>query len=371
MPYNCRIVCSMRSFLLMAFLAILFTKSAAQDSARQKETFNWLLFTEAYYSYDFNQPVNGERPSFLYNHKRHDEPNLNLLLAKASWQGKNARLNVGLMAGNYSRYNLAAEPELLRHFYEANAGFKLSKKHELWLDAGILPSHLGFEAAISANNNTLTRSMAADNSPYYETGVKLAYTTPGGHLQFSGLLLNGWQRIKRTAGNKSISAGTQVTYTPTNKISINWSTFIGNDKPDSARQNRFFNNFYLIFSPHPKWNFTAGFDFGRQQKLLQNGHDTWLTPLCVIQYKVTDKWSMAVRGEYYSDRNNVIIQPEIPNIPFSAAGFSFNIDRKMGSRFLWRSEIRTLKSKEAVFIKNNNPVKSNTAITTSFSFKFE
>lgn len=361
----------MRSSLFMAVLAILFTSVSAQDSTRRKETFNWLLFAEAYYSYDFNRPVNGERPSFLYNHKRHDETNFNLLLAKASWLGKDARLNVGLMAGNYSRYNLAAEPELLRHVFEATIGFQLSKKKELWLDAGILPSHIGFETAVSASNNTLTRSIAADNSPYYETGIKLGYTTPNGHLQFSALLLNGWQRIKRAAGNQSISAGTQVSFTPNEKITLNWSSFLGNDKPDSIRQTRFFNNFYAVCTPHPQWNITAGFDIGWQKKLLEDGNDWWLTPVCVVQFKASAKWSITARGEHYNDKNHVIIQPEIRSNPFSVTGFSLNIDRKLGKFLLWRAEYRTLKSKEALFLKNNNPVKTNNAITTSFCFKFE
>ncbi len=355
----------------MAVLAILFTSASAQDSTRRKETFNWLLFAEAYYSYDFNQPVNGERPSFLYNHKRHDEPNFNLLLAKASWQGKDARLNVGLMAGNYSRYNLAAEPELLRNIFEANIGFRLSKKKELWLDAGILPSHIGFETAVTTSNNTLTRSIAADNSPYYETGVKLGYTTPNGHVQFSTLLLNGWQRIKRATGNKSISAGTQISFTPNEKITLNWSSFWGNDKPDSIRQTRFFNNFYTVCAPHPQWNITAGFDIGWQKKILEDGNDIWLTPVCVVQYKASAKWSIAARGEYYSDKNHVIIQPDIRSNAFSVTGFSLNIDSKLGKFLLWRSEYRTMRSREALFFKNNNPVKTNTAITTSFCFKFE
>ncbi|HEX4875550.1 MAG TPA: porin [Chitinophagaceae bacterium] len=345
--------------------------SGAQDSTIQKESFNWLLFADTYYCFDFNKPIGNERPSFIYNHKRHDEPNINLLLSKASWQGYNLRANLGLMAGNYSSYNLAAEPALLRHFFEANFGFRLSKKKDWWLDAGILPSHIGFESAISANNSTLTRSMAADNSPYYETGIKITHTTADKRLQFSGLLLNGWQRIKRAPGNKSISAGTQVTWMPNNKVTVNWSTFWGNDKPDTARQTRFFNNLYGIFSLHEKWNLILGFDIGWQDKPRQPGHDTWMTPVCVVQYKVSDKWSIAARGEYFSDKKYVIIHPAIPNSAFAVSGFSLNIDRRLGNTFVWRTEYRTLTSQEAVFVKNNHPVKTNTAITTAICFKFE
>jgi hypothetical protein len=55
------------------------------------------------------------------------------------------------MAGNYSQYNLSAEPTWAQFIYEANIGLKSSNKTNIWIDAGILPSHIGFESAISAD----------------------------------------------------------------------------------------------------------------------------------------------------------------------------------------------------------------------------
>jgi hypothetical protein len=65
---------------------------------------------------------------------------------------------------------------------------KLSKKQNLWLDAGIMPSHIGFESAVSADCWTLTRSLLAENSPYYETGIKLGYVSKDEKLYISALL---------------------------------------------------------------------------------------------------------------------------------------------------------------------------------------
>ena len=78
------------------------------------------------------------------------------------------------------------------------------------MDIGIMPSHIGFESAVSKDCWTLTRSMLAENSPYFESGAKLSYTTNNGKLQFSVLALNGWQRITRVEGNSLMSWGTQV-----------------------------------------------------------------------------------------------------------------------------------------------------------------
>jgi hypothetical protein len=40
-----------------------------------------------------------------------------------------------------------------------------------------MPSHIGFESVISADCWTLTRSLLAENSPYYETGMRLEATS--------------------------------------------------------------------------------------------------------------------------------------------------------------------------------------------------
>jgi hypothetical protein len=50
------------------------------------------------------------------------------------------------MVGTYPQYNLASEQPLLKNIYEANIGVKISKKHNLWIDMGIMPSHIGFES---------------------------------------------------------------------------------------------------------------------------------------------------------------------------------------------------------------------------------
>jgi hypothetical protein len=51
---------------------------------------------------------------------------------------------------------LAAEQDLLQNVYEANGCENFVKKHNLWIDAGIMPSHIGFESAIGKDCATLT-----------------------------------------------------------------------------------------------------------------------------------------------------------------------------------------------------------------------
>ena len=66
----------MRNFLI-AMLSLITSVSFAQaDSIKSSLTFSG--YVEVYYSYDFGNPGNHERPSFFYNFNRHNEANLNL-----------------------------------------------------------------------------------------------------------------------------------------------------------------------------------------------------------------------------------------------------------------------------------------------------
>ena len=85
------------------------------------------------------------------------------------------RANLAVMTGTYANANLAAEPGVLRGIFEANAGAKISKKKNVWVDAGIFASHIGFESAIGKDCWNLTRGILADNSPYYELLLKVIF----------------------------------------------------------------------------------------------------------------------------------------------------------------------------------------------------
>ncbi len=149
---------------------------AQRDSTwQQNPRLNISGFADVFYVYDFNQPQGTERQAFLFNHNRHNEFNLNLGLVKLDVDHSKYRANFALQTGTYANDNYAAEPGLLKNIFEANIGISLNNKNNLWLDAGVLPSHIGFESAISMDNMTLSRSLSAENSPYFLTGAKLTF----------------------------------------------------------------------------------------------------------------------------------------------------------------------------------------------------
>lgn len=329
------------------------------------KTITYSAYGEFYYSYDFSNPNNHEKSDFLYNHRRHNELNANLLFVKANFLEKKYRANFGLMAGNYAQYNLSSEPSWAQFIYEANIGLKLSNKKNIWLDAGIMPSHIGFESVISADGWTLTRSLLAENSPYYETALKISYSSKNDKLLLSALYLNGWQRISKPDFIQQPSFGLQATYKPSLKLTLNYSNFIGTTKADSLKSLRHFHNFYLQFEPTNKFGIIAGFDLGFE-KTLKNKFKNWYSPVVIAKQRINKKTILALRSEYYNDRNQIIIATGSTN-GFQIFGLSSNFDYEINDKMKYRIEAKMYKSKDKLFTKNTSNY--NYSLTTNLTFK--
>lgn len=354
------------SLILFGLLLTSQILTAQTDSTNQK--INISAYLETYYTLSPNQ-ASHTRPGFIYSHNRSNEFNLNLGFIKASFQDENVRANLSLATGTYMNANYAAEQGVLKNIYEANVGFKIHKNKNLWLDAGIMPSHIGFESAVSKDCWSLTRSIMSDNSPYFETGAKITYTSPNEKWIWSGLLLNGWQRIQLVDGNNKPSFGHQLIYKPNEKWLINSSSFIGNDKPESVKQMRYFHNFYAIYQAN-KIGITFGLDYGLEQKLgTKNKYNQWYSPVLIAKFNPNAKSNLTARLEHYNDKNGVIVSSNTAN-GFQTSSFSINYDRKISEWLVWRMEVRNFMSKDPLFQSDKSLNKNNVSFTSSISMNF-
>ncbi|MGF1532392.1 MAG: porin [Bernardetiaceae bacterium] len=352
-------------FLLFIWTTLATSHALAQEEERDK-SLTISGYIETYYIYDFANPSGHTRPDFLFSFNRHNEINLNFGFIQAEYTRQRLRGKLAFMAGTYANANLAAEA--LKNIFEANAGIKISPTKNLWLDAGIFASHLGFGSAIGADCWNMTRSLAAESSPYYSSGVKLSYASDNEQWFLSGQFLNGWQRIQRVPGNQTPAFGHQITWTPHEKIMLNSSSFIGSDTPDSLRQMRYFHNFYGQFQFSDKIGLLVGFDIGAEQKAKgSTDYHTWYVPTFIARFAPTQKIALAGRLEYYSDKGGVIVANG-----FEVLGYSLNLDIRWAQNFLWRIEARGFGSQNgAIFLnRDDQPTTSNYAIGTSLSISF-
>ena len=365
----------MKEHILLVFVFMSFgffhIRAQGPDSLKKKAfPIRFSGYAEAYYAYDFGNPASKNRPGFFYSFNRHNELNLNLAMVKATFDERWIRGNAGLMLGTYPNANLAAEPGLLKNIWEANIGVRPFKKLNLWIDAGILPSHIGFESAIGADCWNVSRSMLADNSPYVETGIKIEYKDSTGKFTVAALYLNGWQQIQIRKGFSGPAFGTRFVYSPNARFLVNWSTFAGKMGPDSVSRWRFFNNFYTQLNLAKKWDITAGFDIGIQAAPIASGKwYPWYSPVFILRYTPFQKMRVAARGELYMDPHGVVIATGTAN-GFQTLGYSVNLDYLPRKNVLLRAEFRGLSSRDAVYKMHSGMSSQNYAITASVCYGF-
>lgn len=99
--------------------------------------------------------------------------------------------------------HLAEEPsarDTFRNVFQASVGYKTG---DLLVEAGLFPSHIGFEGTLPHGNWNYSHSWTAMLSPFYQTGVKLVYT-PDDATVLELHVLNGWQQIADYNDGKTI-----------------------------------------------------------------------------------------------------------------------------------------------------------------------
>jgi len=354
----------MRFTFLSLVLLISVHCLAQKDSTKSIKV---TTYVDMYYSYDFSNPNHFEKPDFNYNYKKHNQLNVNLAFMKLGYQSSRVRSNLALMTGNYAMYNLSAEPNWAKPLLEANMGYKPFKHQNIWVDAGVMPSHIGFESAVGSDCWNLTRSILAENSPYYETGIKLSYTNKKEDIYIAFHVLNGWQKITVTNKGQAPSVGLQLTYKPSSSLTLNYSNFIGRINVDTVDALRVFHNLYAIYEASPKTAFIFGFDIGTQQNTSKNTA-VWYTPVIIGKFNFNPKSKFAARLEYYSDKQQIILPTATPN-GYSTFGASVNYDRQINSNVLWRAELKRYQSKDAIY-RYDHTMSSQTSATMALIVKF-
>jgi len=156
-----------------------------------------------------------------------------MAMARVGYENGRVSANLGINSGVFPQYNMSHEQELLRMLYEANVGYLITPK--LKFTAGMFSSHMGFESILSFDNYLTSHSLSSEWTPYYLSGAKLEYTL-NNEWFFGFTVANGNQMLGESPFNSNKLVGIQANYSPTDKITLNYSNMYYNDAPsDSVR----------------------------------------------------------------------------------------------------------------------------------------
>lgn len=357
----------MRGALMLALVAM----SPAVATAQQ-QTVTFGGFVDTYIAMDFGRPYGLDR-AYTTQAARHSEFNVNLAYLDAVLDGDRVRGRLALQAGTSVLALYRGEPQLgeysggalSRHVQEAVVGVRM--REGLWVDGGIFLSHIGTEQWISRENDTYTRSLIADFSPYYHAGMRVSWDLRS-DVTALFTIVNGWQNVSENNGDKSI--GVRFDWAVSPHITLAYYNLIGNEQDDTlAGRVRVFNGLAAAWASD-EFSITATLDGGREARP-GGGQASWWGMSLVSRVHVTDRVSFAGRVEAFDDPDRVLVNP--PRAAFNAIGGSVGLDVEPDNGVLWRTEFRALRAKNSIFPDRgvaNGFAPTNTLFVTSLAIAF-
>lgn len=350
----------MKYYLWGIFVFVLFANtSKAQniDSAAQIEVNGYI---DTYYGFDNNKPTNGNRPYAIAS-ARHNDFALNLAMLDMKYISQRIRARFAPAFGTYMNSNYAAEQGSLRNIVEASAGVKLSAKKEIWLDAGVINSPIGYENAISKNQLLYSRSLSAEFSPYYLAGVKLSIPVTK-TLKARVYVVNGWQQITDVNHKKSVILNLE--YKPS-QWTINASVYYGDERnlgSVNLRNRTFFdaNATYI----HKAFKTQFGASYGTQKSFRGNSDITshWWQANVAARYSFTNKVSLSARAELFDDENEVVAMVVTPSSSFYCSSYTIGVNYNITSNALFRFETRAYFADEKIFYNPNRGIVESSVV---------
>jgi hypothetical protein len=335
-------------------LLIFILNANAQNT--RKDSLILQAYTEGYIALVPGNETIRERPGFIYSYSSQNKPAINLAAFRVQYEHQRFRTSAAIIAGTYAEKNLAQEEKWARNIGEAYAGFRLLKKEQLWLDAGVFPSHIGAESYIGKENFAATKALISDQTPYYETGIRISFR-PSEKWYLSMLSLNGWQRISAPLNSLGANWGMQIQYTPTPKLTINNSSFIGKVQKGNEEKTRIYSNSYATVKITKRDLLQIGWDIGFQDKTQFKGVYIWNAFLAQYRHAMrNEKWAFLLRTEKISDPHNVLYI-DVSGEQFILNHLSANIDWSPDKRMLFRLEWNHQFGKQNLFRDGIVPIR--------------
>ena len=262
-------------------------------------------FIDLYYASNANRPFNHLNfiPGTGTTAEHADEIALNLAAIEVVRKPAPFGFHLTLVGGDGANVVHAGEPGIhghhrVRNLYQASVAYTQEK---LTVEAGVYPSHIGFEGFFSKDNWNYTRGWLGELSPYYQAGVKAAYAW---NDHWSGQLhvLQGWQLIHDN--NHAKSVGTQIAYSA-GRLSASVNTLIGPELANDNKDSRVFVDLIATYNVTPKLTAAASLDRGRQE-LPGTAYANWLGESVWGRYAMNTRHAVAVRADRLRDPNSAI-----------------------------------------------------------------
>ncbi len=328
----------MRKSILPLLLSLIAAAAGAQTIA----VHGWI---DGYYAWNDRRPES--RLNFFSGvgtaAHRADRLDLNVAGLEVSGQRNRFAFHVVLVGGDSSDVVHAGEPHPhrrpIRNLYQASLAYTAPLGRGLSLEAGVYPSHIGFEGFFTKDNWNYTRSWLGELSPYYQTGVKASYAWSD---RWSGQVhvLRGWQLVGDN--NSAPAVGTQIAYNGA-RLSASFNTFAGPELPDDNVHLRKFGDLVASWKATPKLTVGTQVDRGRQER---GDHPAanWFGVAAYGRYALDDRRAVGIRSERFRDAD-----AGISGLPQTLTESTLTYELRPRAHLIFKFEARRDHSTQFVF----------------------
>lgn len=285
--------------------------SAANPTEEATVDWHYGAYVDVGYVGNFNFPDN-----HLWRHRataaHHDELSPNMGLAyvrKDAITSSRWGMELGFQGGRDSEEFafLVGErrvegSDVLRHLHRANVSYLAPVGKGLTITAGLFNSLMGYESLYAKDNANYTRSWIADNTPYMMFGVNAQYTVSDA-LTVTAFVVNSYYHLAHP--NDHPSYGGRWIWKATPRFTLMQTLYAGPDQTDTSMEFwRLYGNQILEWKGDDV-TIAASLDVGTERIASQPGNPRAFVMggNLVVRWHVAGPWSVALRPEFYWDRN--------------------------------------------------------------------
>lgn len=192
--------------------------------------------------------------------------------------------------------------DVLRHIHRANASYLAPIGKGLTVTAGLFNSLIGYESLYAKDNVNYTRSWIADNTPYMMFGVNAQYPVSD-DFTITAFVVNSYYHLAHP--NDLPGYGGRWLWKATPRFTLTQTLYGGPDQQDTSLE------FWRLYGNHViEWKsdnliVAASFDVGTESIAGRPGSPRAFVMggNMVMRWQLTGSWSVAIRPEFYWDRN--------------------------------------------------------------------
>lgn len=272
------------------------------DSTSQLVLSGYISTYYAYYNDSVGQGDYAQLPTVA---PYHDRFGLNIVQLGGQYSSRFVRGIFTLQWGDIPASAWSAKYNFIQ---EANVGVRIVPK--LWFDVGFFRTHIGLESIQPRENIASSIATTTYFEPYFLSGAKLTYSFSK-KFTLQANAFNGFNTF--VENNKSKAFGLSAVVTPNEHWAVTLNAITCDESPSDypLPQQRLYTNVYGIYKSN-RWDIGAEYNFGMQQntRLTDSTQTAYMqSALLAVKYKTKHRLSFYVRGEFFSDPDEILTGP--------------------------------------------------------------